>query len=507
MFIFVDVGSILSQLFNVLIKTSISGFFPFLYLLVLVTGIIAIGLSAKRTNSTSSSQSATSTFKGNNYFDTFSNVSTIFENVLFISAIYMIVSISLLITRKLLGISKIASNESTTFLFEFLTSLMFLVVTLTMALVIFDKKSYLVFNVKNVMKQYHFSLFFGGLLFSWIIAGISTFITLNTTTDSIFFQIAYLSMEASTLICICVAGYEISVALRILFLNPKYEGRLLNNIYRAFWSLDEFSIRNVDDWDEHSARKQIEFLANTYNVNCESIREKGFKDVEFHVIDDAHSFEYMRRIRVQNIGVVVFLFGLSSFLCWLLSPEGFWSAVILNLIPSIISIGLSFKNKSRIQRVFIRLLSHDSGYKISEGEKRRYIPLITFPWISRYQKYVTSLNSLLAFIFIEKHINMNKRMITDSILILAEILSQDKKMDTLSSMPIIAAGYFAFVNGEKMTIVKNNYCNLTKKNGNRNMVDTSIGSQIYYMTKNLTASKGYHQKMTGEYFAWLHEDI
>lgn len=103
MFIFVDVGSILSQLFNVLIKTSISGFFPFLYLLVLVTGIIAIGLSAKRTNSTSSSQSATSTFKGNNYFDTFSNVSTIFENVLFISAIYMIVSISLLITRKLLG--------------------------------------------------------------------------------------------------------------------------------------------------------------------------------------------------------------------------------------------------------------------------------------------------------------------------------------------------------------------------------------------------------------------
>ena len=158
-------------------------------------------------------------------------------------------------------------------------------ITITMAVVVilFDKRYYIVFSIRDVLKKYKFSEFLINVILSCIVVSIATLTLLNKKIDSYFDVAKFMILEIETIFNILGVAYILCVIINIMFLEQKNELSLLGQLYRKFglYKIDTLHFKSKKSWSKEAVEINVDYLLERYINVCNRKKIFNIKSVEF----------------------------------------------------------------------------------------------------------------------------------------------------------------------------------------------------------------------------------
>ena len=142
--------------------------------------------------------------------------------------------------------------------------------TLSVAIILFDKKYYIIFSIRDILQQYRFKERLSISILSCMFVEIIQFTFLNQSLNSYVDLIRFILFELAVINNIIVNTFIIWCIIQILFSEQKKELKILEQLYRSFDinKIDRLSFKEKNNWDKEAVEINIEYLLEQYINIC-----------------------------------------------------------------------------------------------------------------------------------------------------------------------------------------------------------------------------------------------
>lgn len=385
-------------------------------------------------------------------------------------------------------------------------------ITITMAVVVilFDKRYYIVFSIRDVLKKYKFSEFLINVIFSCIVVSIATLTLLNKKIDSYFDVAKFMILEIETIFNILGVAYILCVIINIMFLEQKNELSLLGQLYRKFglYKIDTLHFKSKKSWSKEAVEINVEYLLERYINVCNRKKIFNIKSVEFVTTMGCYKQKWYDIVRKKFALMMLFLLIVSFFINKIILKENCMFINLLNIFITLFSIIFANANVQCFQFVLMRLYLDTWGYYLNTNNKKKnlFVPTFSLRTSTIYNKYIMRMNSLNAFFYIWiNYVNKKKHTIEYEFKeILLKLDSMDKH-NMITYFPAFTIGFFLFEKNIKIEKIKDLYNEMVAKENKQHSFQRMMHSQIFNLTKNFNEELFEYRDGLNKYLQWISE--
>lgn len=280
------------------------------------------------------------------------------------------------------------------------TSLTAIAITMAVVIIVFDKRYYIVFSIREVLQKYKFPECLIVVIFSCIFVSGMTMTLLNGKIDSHFDDWRFVALEIGVIYNIVGVSYILGIIIYIMFIEQKSELSLLGQLYRRFWlhRVDTLHFKDKEHWNREAVEINIEYLIDRYVSIFKRKQIAQIEDIEFVTTMDCYKKKWYSKARDKFVRTMLWLLVLSTFINIMILIERCYLIIFFNIIVTAITIALTYLNIESIQLVIMRLYSDTWGYYIyKKNGKELFIPRVALRIDNVYDKYIMRMNSLNAF--------------------------------------------------------------------------------------------------------------
>ena len=143
-------------------------------------------------------------------------------------------------------------------------------ITMAVVIILFDKRYYIVFSIREVLQKYKFSECLIVVIICCVLVSGMTMTLLNGKIDSYFDVVRFMVLEIAAAYNIVGVTYILGIIINIMFLERKNELSLLGQLYRRFWlhKIDTLHFKSKQNWSKEAVKINIEYLIERYINIC-----------------------------------------------------------------------------------------------------------------------------------------------------------------------------------------------------------------------------------------------
>lgn len=380
-------------------------------------------------------------------------------------------------------------------------------ITMSVVIILFDKRYYIMFSIREVLQKYKFSECLMIILFSCILVCVMIITLLDGKIESNFDVVRFMALEIGVIYNVVGITYILGVIINIMFLEKKNELSLLGQLYRRFgmYRIDTLPFKDKKNWSREAVEVNIEYLTERYVNICKCKRITQIDEIEFVTTMDCYKEKWYSKARDKFIRMMLWLLVLSTFIDIIIVDEKCYSFIIFNSIITIIAIVMTYFKIGSVQLVIMRLYLDTWGYYIYKKSKReRFVPRVSARIGNVYDKYIMRMNSLNAFFYIWiNFVDKKQEHIQDMYMEVIRLLGDIKIKNMAIYFPVFTIGYFLFDNDIKMDDIKSLYKRIIVPEDKQFAFKKMLYSQIFYLTKNYNKEIfGYREKLNA-YLKWI----
>lgn len=409
-------------------------------------------------------------------------------NILYGSYIYEVVNKIEVVSSMVTGITTIA-------------------VTMAVVIILFDKRYYIVFTIREVLQKYRFSEALGVVLFSIVSVSVISMTLLRKKIDSQFYIIRFTTLEIAVIYNIIGTIYIFYVIMKIMFFEQKEELNLLGQLYRFFrvHKVDTIYFKDKGNWSKEAVGINVEYLIDKYVEVCNRKEIAQIDKIEFSATLGIYNQKWYGKAKKRLFQTESVLFAISTFLNVLLLREISCWFILINIIAIAIIILLTNLKINSVRFVIMRLYSDTWAYYFYlKNGNEMFIPRRPTRKSMVYRKYVNIMNSLNAFFYIWlNYIDKDEKYIQEVYKDVIEQIERIKEANITMYLPVFTIGYFLFENHIEAAKVKEIYKKNILDEGKQHSFERMMQSQIFYLTKYLNKEIFGFRETLNKYLMWL----
>lgn len=361
-------------------------------------------------------------------------------------------------------------------------------VTLAVAVILFDRKYYIVFSIRDVLQKYKFAECLFISVSSCVIVIIMQITLINQTIESLFDLIRFMVFEIVTIYNIVANNYVLIIIIYIMFFEQRKELEILGQLYRSFWidRLDTSSFKEKTNWSKEAVEINVDYLLQKYVDACRKEKILKIDYIEFATTLDAYKQKWYNKARNKFIKLNII-----CMLCSILLDIAFLNKkclilVVINLVFTAINIGITFCEKDSIRLVILKFFSDTWGYYIHQrNNKEKFIPRVALRKSNVYDKYIMRMNSLNAFFYIWinyiDYKNSDNKLVIDMYQEMIDGLESMENINSVIYMPIFIVGFFLYEKNINVLSAREIYNKIVEKG---NLFEMMFMSQVVYLMRN-----------------------
>lgn len=380
-------------------------------------------------------------------------------------------------------------------------------ITMSVVIILFDKRYYIVFSIREVLQKYKFSEWLMIILFSCILVCVMTITLLGGEIDSYFDVVRFMTLEIGVIYNVVGITYILGVIINIMFLEKKNELSLLGQLYRRFgmYRIDTLHFKDKKNWSKEAVEINIEYLTERYVNICKCKRIMQIDEIEFVTTMDCYKKKWYGKARDKFIRMMLWLLVWSTFVDIMIVAEKYYSFVIFNSIITIIAIAMTYFKIGSVQLVIMRLYSDTWGYYIYKKSKgERLVPRVAARIGNVYDEYIMRMNSLNAFFYIWINFVENEQEhMQDMYMEVIKWLEEIKIKNMAIYFPVFTIGYFLFDNDIKIDDIRSLYKEIIEPEDKQFAFKKMLFSQIFYLTKNFNKEIFDYREKLNAYLKWI----
>lgn len=380
-----------------------------------------------------------------------------------------------------------------------------IITTITVVIVAFDKKYYLTFTTKDVLKKYHFIGTIYIVPISCIIICIMTLSLLDNKINSTLDVIKFMILEEAMLFNFFSVSYSFFIIIKVIFSSKVKEFKLLKQLHRVFWiyNIDMRHVKNSEEWKEESIFLNIEYLVGRYVKYYKRIKASQIKKIEFSTSIGIYEEKWFKKGKKKYIIFTTFILLLSVIVDLCVLKKNSIIIISLNLVCYAVIFLLSTRQKRSIRIVIINWFLDTWGYYVKwQNGKEKFVPRVALRKNRNIDNYFYSLNDLLAFFYLAALKKVNKKKCKYAIDITINMLDKVEEKNMITYMPIFILGFFFFCIDRREKSIKELFINLHLDNKQRYDFFAMIDSQIFYLMNNDFNCREWKNKRV-DYQKWL----
>lgn len=384
-------------------------------------------------------------------------------------------------------------------------------ITVALACVIWNKQYYVFFSMTNVMEKYDI-LWTLNIIIGSFVTAIFTSIIIGIQDESTEIgAFAILFFEITAVYSIILGTYVLIICIRLMLSPHKMDLRLLNQLHKIFgvYKVDTKCFENIEKNSLKEFKINLQYLLEEYE---ELLENKKLKRVKwFKVVNilenksDSENDEWKKKVEKQVEVTHIIMSILLLVVClksiWSSGHGVFYIVVsiidIVTVIGSIVLVYLPFTWFKSMKVALLNFYSDIRGYRITlEDGVVQWSPCVAIKIKNVYDKYVEISNSIIALFYIvlfykEKPEEYTYQLLNQMVDILCMPEEQNKdgnviRRNTTEIIPIFAIGYFMYVKGMDITIIKEKYnCYKGKEKEDDELFNAMMSSELYYLMCNL----------------------
>lgn len=361
-------------------------------------------------------------------------------------------------------------------------------VTLSVAGILFDRKYYIVFSIRDVLQKYKFAECLFISVSSCLMVIIMQITLINQSIESLFDLVRFMVFEIFTIYNIVANTYVLFIIVYIMFFEQRKELEILGQLYRSFWidRLDTSSFKEKTNWSKEAVEINVDYLLQKYVDICRKKKILKIDYIEFATTIGAYKQKWYNKARNKFIKLNIICLLSSILVDIVFLNRKCIILVVINLVFTAINIGITFCKKDCIYFVVLKLFSDTWGYYIhQENNKENFIPRVALRKSTIYDKYIMRMNSLNAFFYIwTNYINDKKsdnKLVIDMYQEMVDCLELVENINGIIYMPIFIVGFFLYEKNINIVSTREIYNKMVK---NANLFKVMFMSQIVYLTKN-----------------------
>lgn len=382
------------------------------------------------------------------------------------------------------------------------------VITLAVFAVVFDKKYYIVFSIKEVLSKYKFSYFLILEIVSCLIICLATCTLLDCKLITLFDYIRFIILEYAFFIFIICTFYLLFILIMIIFSDKKNELKLLKELYTRFWQKD-IDISNMkENWRKQDTEINVEHLVDRYLIFSKNKKIKEITQIEYVYINGEYKNIYIKYAKLINIKLIFVLFIISVFVC--LVAGGKYYFILVNFMFTILMIGMCSEICHFLDDTIFKLYCATSGYDIIKDKDKHNYLIVAVPLrkSNKYDKYFNSMNSLVAFFYIglfDIKDENNHDELKNQFIDLIKYFKKREYNNFVEYFPLFSIGNLFFYNGNSIDEIKEVYKELMNLNLSKFSFQKMLYSQSVYIASNSRLEMEANKEKTIEYLMWLDE--
>lgn len=378
-------------------------------------------------------------------------------------------------------------------------------VTLSVAVILFDRKYYIVFSIRDVLQKYKFAECLFISVSSCIIVIIMQITLINQTIESLFDLVRFMVFEIVTIYNIVANTYVLFIIVYIMFFEQRKELEILGQLYRSFWidRLDTSTFKEKTNWSKEAVEINVDYLLQKYVDTCRKKKILKIDYIEFATTLDTYKPKWYNKARNKFIKLNIICMLSSILLDIACLNRKCIILLVINLVFTAINIGITFCEKDCIHLVILKFFSDTWGYYIHQrNNKEKFIPRVALRKSNVYDKYIMRMNSLNAFFYIWinyiDYKNSDNKLVIDMYQEVIDCLVSMENINSVIYMPIFIVGFFLYEKNINVLSAREIYNKIVE---NGNLFEMMFMSQIVHLTRN---DKKYIQD-ANKYLLWLQQ--
>lgn len=387
-----------------------------------------------------------------------------------------------------------------------------LAVTLAVAIILLDKRYYLVFSIREVLQKYGFPKYLIVVIFSCVISCVMAISPLDETVKS-FYDFRLMTFEMGVIANIGGITYILGIAGCILFFDQKAELSLLKQLYRRFWfdKIDTSHFKDRKSWSKEAVEINIEYLITQYIDLCQKKKIDQIESIEFIADEKIFTRKWYGKAKSKLVIILVLLWAVSSGInvACIDNKSLITLITLVNAVFVLVAWVLTHLNSESVQTVIMRLYLDTQGYCAYTKDKKEIpIPRVAIRIDNIYDKYIMSMNSLNAFfdIWLNYVDKREKQHIQEMYSKIIKRLECVKNRNVVTYFPVFVIGYFLFDKDIKNADVKDVYRNIVLPQ-NEHMFKRMLQSQIFYLNQISRDDCDKYMDKIEAYLKWLRKGV
>ncbi len=380
-------------------------------------------------------------------------------------------------------------------------------VTMAVVVILFDKRYYIVFSIREVLQKYKFAECLIIVSTSCVLVSVDTLTLLNGKIDSYFDVARFMVLEIATIYNIVGNTYILGVIINIMFLEQKSELSLLGKLYRRFWlyRIDTSHFKDKKNWNKDVVEINVEYLLERYINICKHKKIVKIKSMEFVTTMACYKEKWYSKARDKFVRMMLFLLLISIVIDVIVLKENCVRIISFNIIVTAVSIIFACIGIQSLQLVIMQFYSDTWGYYLNINDnKELFVPRVALRKNNIYDKYIMRMNSLNAFFYIwVNDVDKKKRSIKDEFKRIISRLEVLEEKTMVTYFPVFTIGYFLYEKNIKVHKIKDIYSEMVAQENNQYLFERMIHSQVFYLTKNTGKEIYEYRNRLNEYLQWI----
>lgn len=385
-----------------------------------------------------------------------------------------------------------------------------IVMTIAVAIGVFDKKYYLVFSIREVLQHYKVC---EAMLLS-IESCISTIILsitfLDNMIDSAAEMIRLLLLEMSVCCNIISITYLSWVMIVIMFSDTKKELKILNNLHRNFASCQKIELEDSEQkkWTENTISDNLNYLIMKYNDALEKIDFSEIEEIEFSTTLGCYRQKWQSKAIRRFIKTILWCFAASSLINFVLLGNQAVGLMLFNGILVLVAVVCCFVKWSSLQLSILNTTYGAWGHYIRKRNRKelwiRKNPLIE----NKYHKFFFSIYNLNAFMCILLNIKKNDNNFIDTAFNrIYKGIIYNKNIKEIVSLPLFIIGYFLFQQQIQKNELKNLYRDFELDENELKRFEKTVKAELFMLESKRYVDLTEVQDRIEKYVDWVKETV
>lgn len=377
--------------------------------------------------------------------------------------------------------------------------------SMAVAVLVFDKNYYIVFSVKDVLKENKCSYWMKWAIIYCFCACIMSMTLLDYEMITLFDHIRFIIFEIAVMYNLFCSFMVYHVVWKIMF-SDNSELKLLRKLYRVheLGNIDYSQMKKGMKWEKEAVEKHLDYLFEDYRKQCKNVKTKDIKSMKLFFAPEEKRDIWNKQVRNRYLMFVACFVGMglliNTYLC-IIYNEKILNDLIIHIAIGITNCSLILLPVPSIKEVAFSLIWEKWGFCIDTG-KYRFVTCRSYQIINKkYVRYLQSYGSLTGFIkvlsekmpWIEENAKNIKEILKRNILKIS-----DDMQDVVGMLSIFVIGYIQFKKGIKMKCVKDVYRKLDMTDEMKNVFKEMFYDYILYMDKEKA-----ERKTEDKYLKWL----